>query len=83
MAPEGGTQYPYTLIESTENMARTQVMPPTAGDFDALYAMEPAEYAAKEKRLVWKIDFRLMPCLILMIVLKYTACSSASWGVDK
>jgi hypothetical protein len=32
--------------------------------------MEPAEYAAKEERLVWKIDLRLMPYLILMIILK-------------
>jgi len=52
-------------------MARTEVVPPTAGDFNALDAMEPAEYAAKEKRLVWKVDLRLMPCLILMIVLNY------------
>ncbi|TVY55192.1 putative transporter [Lachnellula cervina] len=52
-------------------MTRTKVMPPTAGDFDALEAMEPTEYAAKEKRLVRKIDLRLMPCLIFMIVLKY------------
>jgi len=53
------------------------VVPPTAGDFTALDAMEPAEYAAKEKRLVWKVDLRLMPCLIIMIVLKYTSVSSA------
>ncbi|TVY47161.1 putative transporter [Lachnellula occidentalis] len=52
-------------------MTRTKVMPPTAGDFDALEAMEPTEYAAKEKRLVRKIDLRLMPCLIFMIVLNY------------
>jgi hypothetical protein len=51
-------------------MSRTQVTPPTAGDFDAIDALEPSEYAAKERKLVWKIDLRLMPCLILMIVLK-------------
>ncbi|TVY36390.1 hypothetical protein LSUB1_G004767 [Lachnellula subtilissima] len=56
-------------------MTRTKVMPPTAGDFDALEAMEPTEYAAKEKRLVRKIDLRLMPCLIFMIVLKYITAS--------
>ncbi|KAF8866524.1 MFS transporter [Acephala macrosclerotiorum] len=33
--------------------------------------MDPVEYAKKEKRLVWKVDLRLMPCLILMIILNY------------
>ena len=37
----------------------------------ALGSMDPAELAAKEKALVRKIDLRLMPCLIFMIVLKY------------
>lgn len=33
--------------------------------------MDPAEYAAVEKRLVRRIDTRLLPVLIGMIVLKY------------
>lgn len=32
---------------------------------------DPAEYAAVEKRLVRRIDLRLLPVLIVMIVLKY------------
>lgn len=43
---------------------------PPIGDFD-LGSMDPVEYAAREKRLVRKIDFRLMPCLVLMIILKF------------
>lgn len=39
--------------------------------YEALDRMDPAEYAAAEKKLVRKIDIRLMPMLILMIVLKY------------
>jgi hypothetical protein len=32
---------------------------------------DPAEYAAVEKKLVRRIDTRLLPVLIAMIVLKY------------
>lgn len=32
---------------------------------------DPDEYAALEKKLVRKVDWRLMPVLIAMIVLKY------------
>jgi hypothetical protein len=38
--------------------------------YDELDLMSAEEYAAKEKRLVRKIDFRLMPLLFLMIVMK-------------
>jgi hypothetical protein len=38
--------------------------------YDELDLLSAEEYAAKEKRLVRKIDFRLMPLLFLMIVLK-------------
>lgn len=31
------------------------------------------EYAAKEKKLLRKIDLRIMPCLFCMIVLKYAS----------
>ncbi|TVY83977.1 putative transporter, partial [Lachnellula suecica] len=55
----------------TGTMAKSHMVPPTAGDFDAIDAMDPVLYAAKEKRLVRKIDLRLMPCLILMIILNY------------
>ncbi|KUJ22567.1 major facilitator superfamily transporter [Mollisia scopiformis] len=52
-------------------MARNQVSQPSVEDFDALDSMNPVEYAKKEKKLVRKIDIRLMPCLILMIILNY------------
>jgi hypothetical protein len=32
---------------------------------------DPAEYQALEKKLVRKIDWRLMPVLVSMIILKY------------
>lgn len=38
--------------------------------YDELDLMSSEEYAAKEKKLVRKIDFRLMPLLFLMIVMK-------------
>lgn len=59
------------LFSNSRNMAKLPVAPPTNGDFDAIDAMIPAELAAKEESLVRKIDLRLMPCLILMIILKY------------
>lgn len=31
------------------------------------------EYAVKEKKLLRKIDLRIMPCLFCMIVLKYVS----------
>lgn len=52
-------------------MTRVEISQPSANDFDALDIMDPVEYAKKEKRLVWKVDLRLMPCLILMIILNY------------
>ncbi|CZR50886.1 related to permease of the major facilitator superfamily [Phialocephala subalpina] len=51
--------------------SRVKISQPSVDDFDALDIMDPVEYAKKEKKLVWKIDLRLMPCLILMIVLNY------------
>jgi hypothetical protein len=33
-------------------------------------SMDPAEFSAKEKKLIKKIDLRLMPCLLAMIILK-------------
>jgi len=38
--------------------------------YDELDLLSAEEYAAKEKRLVRKIDTRLMPLLFLMIVMK-------------
>jgi hypothetical protein len=34
------------------------------------FSLTAEEYARKEKALVKKVDFRLMPCLLGMIVLK-------------
>lgn len=39
--------------------------------YEALDVMSPEEYAAKEKKLVRKIDIRLMPMLVSMIVMNY------------
>lgn len=38
--------------------------------YDELDLMSPEEYAVKERKLVRKIDLRLMPLLFLMIVMK-------------
>jgi len=45
---------------------------------------DPAEYAAVEKRLVRRIDFTLLPVLIVMIVLKYITQSTRyqRWFID-
>jgi hypothetical protein len=43
--------------------------------YDQLDVMSPSEYAAKEKKLLRKIDLRLMPLLFLMIVLKFVPYS--------
>ncbi len=52
-------------------ITRADVVQPTTEEIDSLDAMDPAEYEAKEKKLVRRIDLRLMPCLILMIVMKF------------
>lgn len=52
-------------------ITRTKISHPTAEEMDALDTMDPAEYTAKEKKLVRRIDLRLMPCLVLMIVMKF------------
>ncbi|KUL89782.1 hypothetical protein ZTR_00524 [Talaromyces verruculosus] len=39
--------------------------------YDELDLMSPEEYAVKEKKLVRKIDLRLMPLLFLIIVMNY------------
>lgn len=53
--------------EKPEDAHAERVTPISDIDIDN---MDPDEYAAKEKRLVQKVDIRLMPCLILMIILK-------------
>jgi hypothetical protein len=40
---------------------------------ERLGALDPAELARREKLLVRKIDLRLMPCLLGMIVLKWVS----------
>lgn len=37
---------------------------------DEIAQLTPEEYLVAEKRLVRKIDLRIMPCLFLVIVLK-------------
>lgn len=37
---------------------------------DVLAHMSPEEYAVAEKKLVRKIDMRLMPCLFAIIIMK-------------
>lgn len=70
-----GDSWRYHALSASDSdifeMARISVSQPSSDDFYALDLLDPAEYAAKEKRLVRKIDLRLMPCLILMIVLNY------------
>ncbi|KAH9218978.1 MFS transporter [Leptodontidium sp. 2 PMI_412] len=50
-------------------MAR--ISPPTLEELDAISTMDPLEYKIKQKKLVRRIDMRLMPCLILMIIMNY------------
>lgn len=38
---------------------------------DTLDRLSPEEYAARERKLLWKIDLRLMPILFTIIVLNY------------
>ncbi|KAF2139294.1 uncharacterized protein K452DRAFT_74939 [Aplosporella prunicola CBS 121167] len=38
---------------------------------DELAQLSPEQYAAAERKLIWKLDLRIMPCLWLMIVLNY------------
>lgn len=52
-------------------MFAKKVLAPTLDELDSLAVMDPTEFAAKQKLLVRKIDLRLMPMLILMIVMKY------------
>jgi hypothetical protein len=59
--------------KSGEEMRNSHGLSPVASlqqFYDELDLMSPEEYAAKEKKLVQKIDFRLMPLLFLMIVMK-------------
>ncbi len=44
--------------------------PPLQQFYNELDLLSIEEYAAKEKELLRKIDFRLMPLLFLMIVMK-------------
>lgn len=41
-----------------------------SAEYDVLANLAPDEYVVKEKKLLRKIDLRLMPCLFMMIVLK-------------
>lgn len=56
-------------MTDTSKVAHVQIENLTS-PYDGIESMDPAEFAAKEKALVRKIDFRLMPCLLAMIILK-------------
>jgi hypothetical protein len=59
-------------IMSKSEFAQTDLLP--AGPVPPLVAnvadLAPEDYAAKEKRLLWKLNLRLMPVLFVIIVLK-------------
>lgn len=59
-------------MNPTEGMEKTNSM--TAQRPEAvqehLESLDPVEFARREKALLRKIDYRLMPCLLGMIVLK-------------
>jgi hypothetical protein len=56
--------------DAETNLDGTQQIP-NVGLHIAHLPTDPAEYAAVEKKLVRRIDTRLLPVLIAMIVLKY------------
>lgn len=56
--------------DAETNLGVTQQIS-NAGLHIAHLPTDPAEYAAVEKKLVRRIDTRLLPVLIVMIVLKY------------
>jgi hypothetical protein len=53
-----------------ENQPGFAPVPALQQFYDDLDCLSTEEYAAKEKKLVRKIDLRLMPLLFLMIVMK-------------
>lgn len=60
------------VMNPTEGMEKTNSM--TAQRPEAVHehfeSLDPVEFARREKALLRKIDYRLMPCLLGMIVLK-------------
>lgn len=42
-----------------------------ATEFPRIAAMTPEERATLEKKLLWKIDMRLLPMLVLMYIMNY------------
>lgn len=42
-----------------------------AGQFPRIADMTPEERASLEKKLLWKIDLRLLPMLVLMYIMNY------------
>jgi hypothetical protein len=59
-----------TTTSPTENHPGSAPVAALQQFYEALDRMSPEEYAAKEKKLVRKIDQWLMPLLFLMIVVK-------------
>lgn len=59
-----------TNVSSEDRLRGFAPVPALQQFYDELDLLSIEEYAAKEKRLLWKIDLRLMPLLFLMIVMK-------------
>lgn len=51
--------------------ARKATAPAATSEIDVIIdSLSPEDYAAAERKLVRKIDFRIMPCLFTIIILK-------------
>lgn len=60
-------------MNPTEGMEKTNSMTEQRPEAvqEHLESLDPVEFARREKALLRKIDYRLMPCLLGMIVLKW------------
>lgn len=66
-------------MTGTSKLAQVQIVS-LVSPSNGIESMDSVEFAAKEKVLVRKIDLRLMPCLLAMIILKqvFTSSNTAS-----
>ncbi|RDW56863.1 hypothetical protein BP5796_12930 [Coleophoma crateriformis] len=60
-----------TTAAQVENQRGSAPVPALQEAYNELDCLSPEEYATKEKKLVRKLDLRLMPLLFLMIVMNY------------
>ena len=59
------------IIEEQESINEIQTPAQIQHRFDTLRGLEPEQVAALEKALVKRIDWRMMPIITLMFLMKY------------